>query len=189
MLAWLQSLDEFLFRFASESLENPFFDVLLPLMTHLFETQVGLYLVLPLSLFLWFLASKKSFARQFFLCAVSVGLADQVCYRILKPTFQRTRPHLTLENVELKTVAHSGYSFPSNHAANNFAFATVLSHFFPVAKGIWLSLAALVAFSRVYVGVHYPFDVLVGGILGWMIGLLVLRVDSSVRPSAKIENL
>jgi undecaprenyl-diphosphatase len=68
---------------------------------------------------------------------------------------------------------HDG-SFPSGHAATSFAAATVLSAAAPRLTPVWALLATAIAFSRVYVGVHYPLDVVAGAVLGVLIALLML---------------
>ena len=74
---------------------------------------------------------------------------------------------------------------PSSHAANFFALATVFSYFYKKYQIIFWSLAALVAYSRVAVGVHYPFDVLVGAAVGYLcctVWLMILKkpVENSI---------
>ena len=67
-------------------------------------------------------------------------------------------------------------SFPSNHAANAFALAFTISFFFPNLKKIVYGIAIVIMFSRIYLGVHYPFDVLSGMILGLLSGLIVTKL-------------
>ncbi len=69
------------------------------------------------------------------------------------------------------------HSFPSGHAATSFAGATVLAHFAPRLRVPLFVLAALIAFSRVYNGMHYPTDILVGAAGGVAIALLLLAAD------------
>ena len=66
------------------------------------------------------------------------------------------------------------YGFVSSHAANMYAAATILGYFYSQHKKIFFTIAALVAYSRVYVGVHYPGDILFGGLLGYGLGWMVL---------------
>ena len=96
---------------------------------------------------------------------VAVALADGSATG-LKAAFDRERPpERYAEPDPLVSVPGSG-SFPSGHAATSFAAATVLSFAFPRLAPILLVLAAAVGFSRVYVGVHYPLDIVGGAFLG-----------------------
>ncbi len=113
--------------------------------------------------------------------AVADGLAN-----LGKVAFDRTRPHLD----PLVHVPHSA-SFPSGHAATSFACAATLARFVPRRVAVLLyALAALIAFSRVYVGVHYPLDVLAGALLGLgvatalRLSLARFAFRSGSRPSA-----
>jgi undecaprenyl-diphosphatase len=109
--------------------------------------------------------------RTLITLVIVVALADQFAAQILKPLFDRVRPCFVLPDVRLllSRQPHSP-SFPSNHAINSFAAAAVLFDLGPVVGGIGLVLAALVSYSRIYVGVHYPSDVLAGAILGLTLG-------------------
>jgi undecaprenyl-diphosphatase len=95
-------------------------------------------------------------------------LADLLAYGI-KLAVDRPRPGLD-PLVRLPTDP----SFPSGHAATSFAGATMLSAFAPRYRVVFLLLAAGIAFSRVYVGVHWPFDVLAGAALGAALGYAAL---------------
>jgi undecaprenyl-diphosphatase len=101
---------------------------------------------------------------------VAAGLAEIVS-EALKAVFHRARPLAEA----LVTKPHS-HSFPSGHSTTAFACATVLAVMVPRLLGLFFVLAAAIAWSRVYVGVHYPLDVLVGAALGVAIGLVVIRV-------------
>lgn len=92
----------------------------------------------------------------------------------VKPFIARPRPFVT--TVTSRVVGHyrpPTYSFPSGHAALSFAAATVLAFGLPRWKIAWFALATVVAFSRVYIGVHYPLDVTCGALLGVGVGVLV----------------
>jgi undecaprenyl-diphosphatase len=68
------------------------------------------------------------------------------------------------------------HSFPSGHSATSFACATVLSHYAPRLRVPFFALATLIAFSRIYNGMHYPTDVLAGAVLGVLTALLLLAI-------------
>ena len=89
----------------------------------------------------------------------------------LKGAIPRARPHVHA----LVTRPHT-HSFPSGHATTSFACATVLAFLLPRLSVPLLVLAAAVAWSRVYVGVHFPLDVVAGAALGVAIGVTVIRV-------------
>ena len=94
----------------------------------------------------------------------------------LKPYFGRIRPFHVFTDVTLLIKGPTGFSFPSGHTMTSFASATVI--FLKNKRwGIWaITLASLIAFSRMYLFVHYPSDIVVGLIIGITIGLLVVKV-------------
>jgi undecaprenyl-diphosphatase len=108
----------------------------------------------------------------FALTVVAVALADWSAMG-LKALIDRPRPPLRYpEPKTLVPVAHDA-SFPSGHAATSFAAATMLSLAFPRFAPSLYVLAAAVAFSRVYVGVHYPLDVIGGALLGALVAVVL----------------
>jgi undecaprenyl-diphosphatase len=102
--------------------------------------------------------------RTLLLTALAVWAADATAYGI-KLAVDRPRPHFD-PLVRLP----SDPSFPSGHAATSFAGATMLAAYAPRLAPLLYLLAAAIAFSRVYVGVHYPLDVLAGAALGTAVG-------------------
>jgi len=92
---------------------------------------------------------------------------------VLKLWFERDRPPLDDPEPPPLVELPSTYSFPSGHAVVAFACATVISFAVPRLRWPLFGLAALVAFSRVYVGVHYPGDIAAGAVIGVALGLLV----------------
>ena len=104
------------------------------------------------------------------LTILAVALADWSAMG-LKALVDRPRPPLRYPEPEpLVRTPHDG-SFPSGHAATSFAAATIMSFAFPRLAPFLFVLAALVAWSRVYVGVHYPLDIIGGAILGVLVAL------------------
>jgi undecaprenyl-diphosphatase len=115
------------------------------------------------------------------LVAATVWCADLVTLG-LKDLVGRKRPYETVLEPEPLLRADIGQSFPSGHAATSFAGAVLLAYFFPRLAPAFLALAALVAFSRVYVGAHYPADVLAGAAVGTLVAFLVIAAFTRLRP-------
>ena len=102
--------------------------------------------------------------------ALALVLDVIVCNGVLKPLFDRVRPCVVNPAVELLVSCPSDASFPSGHTAASFAAAGALR---AAGSCLWLPglvLAVLIAFSRLYLYVHWPSDVLAGALLGWGLG-------------------
>lgn len=111
------------------------------------------------------------------LVAVCVWGAD-VATSAVKAFVARPRPYISLHHVHVLTSRPTSSSFPSGHATTAFAGAVVLSYLWPRAALAFTALATAIAFSRIYVGVHYPFDVISAGAVGAstsVIGIAVTR--------------
>lgn len=177
----LIALDHFLFAKINSDWTNGFFDWLLPAITDLHKNPKALIALMPLLLF-WFWRRRSYALKTFFLLIISIALADTVSYRVVKSVTQRDRPQFVLAEikdqapVQLRTHQHSGSSFPSNHAANMFAAARLLALAHPGGALIFYVIAGAVAYSRVYVGVHFPFDVMTGALLGFLISTIVWKL-------------
>lgn len=111
-------------------------------------------------------------AKRTVLLAVVTGVttfaADAAAFGV-KDLTHRTRPFVAHPQIHPLYVVHSS-SFPAGHAATAFAGAVVLSFVVPRAAPLLLAVAALIGFSRIYVGVHYPTDVLAGAVIGAAVG-------------------
>ena len=159
-----------------ETLRTPLLDAVLPYFTHL--GQVGaLWLIVGFALVI----SKKyrSWGIALLAAVAAVGLFNEV---ILKAIVARPRPFVDDPTIALLVSPPSGFSFPSGHAGTSFAAATVIA-FMPIKKG-WKALAwvvaVLLAFSRLYLQVHYPTDVLAGAVFGLVYGFIAVGVRNLV---------
>lgn len=125
----------------------------------------------------------------FLAIAVLITLSDQLSSGLIKPLVERLRPTHEPSLEGLLCIVHDcregGYSFVSSHAANSLAFATFSILLFKNRLYGWViaSWSILTGFSRMYLGVHYPFDVVCGTILGIGVGFLVYFLLKKLRPS------
>jgi undecaprenyl-diphosphatase len=175
VLDFINSIDISLFRFFNGSLCNSVFDVLMPIITDLNKQRI--VLVFVALILLWMLLRGNRRARiAVILLIVTIVFSDQFSSSVIKYWFERPRPCHVLHNVHLLVSCGSGYSFPSSHAVNNFAGALILCFFFPRYKWWFFGFASIVAFSRVYVGAHYPSDIAGGAVIGLFCAGCVLLV-------------
>ncbi len=178
MLDFLKELDIKLFLFLN-GIHGPSGDFIMYWLSHK-------YIWIPLYALLLYLLvrihGKKAFLL-IFMVALLITVSDQVSVHLFKNVFQRLRPchEPGLEGM-VYTLGRCGgkYGFISSHASNSFAIAAFVGLLL-WNKIRWLSLfmlswAAMVSYSRVYLGVHYPADIVVGGIVGTVEALLVSRL-------------
>ncbi len=177
MLELLLHLDHWLFQLINTQWTAPWADVFFPLITDLHKTLAFKLTMLPLIVYL--LIKKLQWKKgvlTFLFMVFSMSLADGIGNYAFKKTIQRPRPAHT-ENLEVQVRAKfGGYSFVSNHAANSFAVATFAGLVFPKLLFPLYGIAALIAYSRVYNGVHFPTDVTAGAILGIMVSLMTYQL-------------
>ncbi len=125
--------------------------------------------------------SKKWFVVAFL--AFTVLMTDTLSSRLIKKNTERLRPCNT-EQVQAISRIHCGhgYSFPSSHATNHFGIATFLFLLFGYFRKRYLFFlwAGLISIAQVYVGVHYPSDIIAGALLGIAIGYISYRIFDSL---------
>ncbi len=117
--------------------------------------------------------------HMFFFPFILVGILSIVSEYILKWIIARPRPSVDMGAIILATPGN--YSFPSTHATLSFAFAYIFSYVDKKSAPWVYAIAICVSFSRVYLGVHYPLDVLSGAVLGSAIGILARAMENLVK--------
>jgi len=170
----LNNADKWLFTFIHRTLANNLLDAIM-----LFLRNGIVWIPLYIVLLWWIVRRHKTYAFKFIaLSIVTVAFTDYVSASILKPLFERPRPcfDATLQPIIRHIIDCGGlYSFPSSHASNHFGMATFWFWSIFIITGKrwhWLWLwAGLICFAQVYVGKHYPFDILGGTLLGWLSGI------------------
>lgn len=172
MLAKLVNLDTQLFFLINRDLENRVFDLFMPIITEQ-RNWIPVFLIIIIAL-LWKGGHK---GRMVLLLIIPVILlSDQLSSSLFKPIVDRMRPceaYGDLGMVNMLIGMKTSPSFPSSHAANSAAVATLLGHFYPRFRWLGVIVAATISISRVYVGVHYPLDVIAGALLGCFCAFIV----------------
>lgn len=171
--------DHLLFHFINHTMANPVFDVV----CSAFRGQMFLVFFYVLMAIVIFKKEPKHFVRIVAFASITFLLTDQLSASVIKQLFQRVRPCNNAAEQARLVIEHcgSGYSFVSAHAANSFGIATFISSIAQVRLRVTVFLftwAVLVSFSQVYVGVHYPFDVAAGAVLGISIGKAIDHVGN-----------
>lgn len=171
MLDLLYSIDRAVLLFINQTLSNPLGDVLWPLITD-YDKLWPVRVVLA-GVWLWLLIWGGKRGRSVALLLIPVlVVSDQLNSSVLKEIMQRPRPcHevdgvRVVEEIRLLVGCGGGKSFPSSHAVNNFAVASVFAFYYRRWLWAFVTWASLVALSRPAVGVHYPSDVLAGAVIG-----------------------
>jgi undecaprenyl-diphosphatase len=124
--------------------------------------------------------TRRSIVGVTVLAAVCVWGADLITL-VLKSVIDRPRPFEVIPEADPLLTGTLGASLPSGHAATSAAGAVLIAAFVPRAAPALLALALGIAFSRIYVGVHYPADVILGAAIGVAASLLGLRLRGPLR--------
>lgn len=178
MVDFFYSIDRTVFYFCNQTIANPAVDAVMPFITDLNQKWYGIVPFALLWLLLFWKGGKKGRTVALLLIPL-ITMTDQLSSTVIKNIVARPRPCHTvngvtvLQNIRELVPCGSGFSFPSSHAVNSFAAATLLSHFYRRWSRAFYSYAGLMAFSRISVGVHYPSDVVGGAVIGAACALLV----------------
>lgn len=167
MTEFFHNLDTQLFIFLNATLANPVFDRVMPVITNSFYWRLPLAAIL-LYLLIW---GKKKGRITVLLFVLTAVISDQISSHLIKSFIHRLRPCHVVPQVHLLVNCVHSYSFPSSHAVNSFAFAIMFWRRYPQSKYFFFPIVAIIAYSRVAVGVHYPFDILGGALIGIGVGL------------------
>ncbi|MFN8259798.1 MAG: phosphatase PAP2 family protein [Chitinophagales bacterium] len=167
----LQNIDYVVFQYINQTIQHPFLDIVLTFLRTA-PNWIPLYIFLAVYL----LYTYKLDAIQYvFYIIIAFALADFISHGILKPWIHRLRPCHSLTLHARLVLGHCGgkWSFPSTHASNHMAIALsiFLSGIFKKKwiNYIWIFWALAIGFAQIYVGVHYPSDIIAGYVLGILI--------------------
>jgi undecaprenyl-diphosphatase len=166
MLDFFYSLDISIFYFINHNISTGFLDKFFSIITNVNNWYIAYVILLAIS---WIKGGTRGKLAVVGIILLIIT-TDQTGYKILKEYFARARPCNALPDVLTPLGCTGSYSFPSNHALNNFAAAVFFYRLFPKLKWILFITASLVAISRVYLGLHYPSDIIGGAVIGSAFG-------------------
>ena len=183
MLNALITLDKKIFIFIQEYIHTQFFDFLMPIITNFDYWKIPIVLFLT-SLAIW--GGKKG-RIVVILTLIGFVLSDQLSVNVFKPLFSRARPYVVFTHLSPLVESAPLSSFPSTHASNIFAVTVLLSYYYRKFLPLNLFIAFMVSFSRIYVRVHYPSDVVAGAILGIACAFLVIGIERLISKKTGIN--
>lgn len=168
MLSWMTSRDIQIFGFINKQLQCRFLDAVMPRITHMGGASFTITATLLLIAF--FSGVTRLWAIQ---ALISLSLSHLIV-RIVKSGYPRQRPYLTLPDT--RTFPHQlmDYSFPSGHTTASFSVVVVFALHSSLLAVLLMPLAIIVGLSRMYLGLHYPTDCIIGALLGSFTSLLVV---------------
>ena len=176
-----------LFYFFNHNFQNPIFDSVMPIVTHFGGFKV--LIVVLIAIIAYAHLKDKKTLKRITMFALFAFLCSDVVTAILKHLIMEPRPFVTLDNVRLLIVETDPLSFPSGHTTSTVSFVTffvlnmkeLAKKHYKIIDAALILFAVTIPFSRMYVGVHYPGDVLAGAVIGILGAWLVNRYKTRVR--------
>ena len=188
MINFLYNLDLQLFLIINKATSNPVFDALF---TFLHQPYKNIwFIIIILSIWIFFIYKhKKNRLILILILPLGIFITDKIG-DFIKELELRNRPYMSIEKEEInllvnvkkedngqyKNTKSAKKSFPSNHSANIFFIYFILSILYPNKWKYFLLIAVIVGISRIYVGVHYPFDVISGAGIGLFVGVCIQKI-------------
>jgi undecaprenyl-diphosphatase len=169
LFEYISHRDIHLLKIINNSWKCKFLDFIMPAMTYL-----GSFSFIFIFCTAAFLLSDAMLNTMAVRAMISVTISTGVG-KILKVSVTRLRPFINIPNLNIKKIAIDKYSFPSGHTTAAFSLAVMIALYFPMFGFITIPLAFCVGISRMYIGVHYPTDVIVGIFLGTTCSFLTYR--------------
>jgi len=188
MINFLYNLDLQLFLIINKATSNPVFDAIF---TFLHQPYKNIWFIIIILLIWIFFIYKHKKNRLILILILPLGIfiTDKIG-DFIKELELRNRPYMSIEkeginllinvkkeeNGQYKNTKSAKKSFPSNHSANIFFIYFILSILYPNKRKYFLLIAVIVGISRIYVGVHYPFDVISGAGIGLFVGVCIQKI-------------
>jgi undecaprenyl-diphosphatase len=178
------NLDVEIFRLVNTGFTSPLLDTVMTFMT---EKMNFMGAVIIAAALIWILGKRQD--RVGLVVLVALVLLTDLASNTLKHALMRPRPCNALEGVRLLVGCGGSFSMTSSHAANIFAAMVFLTARYRKFWPLFISIAVTVAYSRVYVGVHYPSDVIVGALLGTAMALVFYSAERGYLRAKLVRSL
>ncbi len=175
MMEYLSQLDNRVFIWVNQTFSHPSLDYFFATLTRIHQLQWFKWIVAPLLIFFLLFHNYRNALKLIIALGLTLAITDTLGYRVLKENIYRERPHMRKELNPIVRVPYApqSSSFPSNHAINTTALVVIVTYYIPQLLLLGWVLIALMAYSRVYVGVHFMSDVLVGILIGCLVAILM----------------
>jgi undecaprenyl-diphosphatase len=170
MVSLIQKLDNYILCAIKKYVQNKYLDILMPIITTM--GNLG---------FIWIMVAvvlllDKPYRLIGDIVILTLIISTIVGEGVVKHIVRRVRPCNQQNNVSLLIARPISYSFPSGHTLSSFAVEEVLSMYFTQYKLIFITIAFLIALSRLYLYVHYPTDIIAGIIVGILCSKLIFMI-------------
>lgn len=173
MFLLINEFDIYILQFIQNNMHTPVLDKLM-----IFATKLGNNGLIWIFISILLVIISKKHKKAGFVTLLALFIGAMLGEVIIKHIVQRPRPFLEMNTIKLLIPKPKSFSFPSGHTTAAFAAVVVLSRYFKKYSIEFFILAFLIAFSRMYLCVHYPTDVLAGIILGIISGKIALGIAS-----------
>ena len=181
MIILIQKFDSSILLFIQDNMHGPIMDKVMVISTYLGNGGI-IWIIIAMVLII-----NKKYRRLGFMAIAALILSTILGEGIIKHVVQRIRPSSNILEANLLITKPLSYSFPSGHTMSSFAVAGVLAKYLRSYALEFLSLASLIAFSRLYLYIHYPTDVLAGIVLGLTCSGIIIYIFNSVQHNNKIH--
>ncbi|MGV8984005.1 phosphatase PAP2 family protein [Clostridium sp.] len=172
MISLIQKFDSSILLYIKDNMHGPIMDKIMVTSTYLGNGGIVWIMIIAV------LMINKKYRRIGFMALGALILSTILGDVVLKNVVKRVRPSATIPSINLLIAKPLSYSFPSGHTTSSFAVAGVLARYLKNYAFEFFSLASLIAFSRLYLSVHYPTDILGGIVLGLVCsGIIIFLFD------------